>query len=371
MIGKKLIHRTSDGVRIPGTWRHAFICNGGRYFLTDLFIYADGLVDCWELVTLDAFEEKLRRGWVATSYEDGASASVHRLASWEFAGARSWTTPELVLAEVRDTIDQLNGRPDSTDRCLTAVDAFLADRTEEHREAARRAYLAIPETSRTFALGDMDRGDGPLRALVAGPGGLFEDRPDEPVDQAEYDEALAYFEERARWAAAPPRVPADGPAEGFAPTVRLALSFPQRRAEDPGTRALRCDYPAPIVVGGDTYLSVEHAYWASSVADPAGRAEVTGAESGALARRRAAELPRREGWEQARTAVMAGLMRAKFDQHPDLAAILLGTGDATVLCDDDSFYWGDNAGRGRNWAGRLLELVRSELRARESGIPVG
>ncbi|MFG2298994.1 NADAR family protein [Streptomyces sp. NPDC048603] len=368
MIGNRLIHRTADGVRIPGTWRHAFICNGGSYFLTDLFIYADGLVDCWELVTLDEFEEKLRRGWVATSYPDGADVSAHRLASWQFAEVHSRLTPELLLAEVRDTIDQLNGRPDSTDRCLAAVDVFLADRTEDHRAAARRAYLAIPETMRIYALRDMDSQDGPLQVLVAGPGGRTEDRPDEPVGQEEYDEALEYFEERAQWAAQPRRVPADGPAESFAPAVKLYQSFPQRREDEPGRRALRCDYPAPVVVDGTTYPSVEHAYWALSVADAAGRAEVAGAETGPQARQRAADLPRRQGWEQARNAVMARLMRAKFDQHPDLAAILLATGEATVLCDDDSDYWGDNGGRGRNWSGRLLELVRSELQARGHGI---
>ncbi|WP_374293264.1 hypothetical protein [Streptomyces olivochromogenes] len=33
--------------------------------------------------------------------------------------------------------------------------------------------------------------------------------------------------------------------------------------------------------------------------------------------------------------------------------------------DADSYFWGDNSGRGRNWMGRLLELVRSELHARQ------
>jgi hypothetical protein len=36
-----------DGERIEGTWRNAFIHSGGTYFLTDLQIYADGMVDCW------------------------------------------------------------------------------------------------------------------------------------------------------------------------------------------------------------------------------------------------------------------------------------------------------------------------------------
>jgi predicted NAD-dependent protein-ADP-ribosyltransferase YbiA (DUF1768 family) len=83
-----------------------------------------------------------------------------------------------------------------------------------------------------------------------------------------------------------------------------------------------------------------------------------------------AEAPRREGWEHARTAVMMQLLHAKYDQNPELAEVLLVTEDATVIYDDmNSAFWGDNAGRGRNWSGRLLELVRSELQARRRGIP--
>ena len=144
MIGSRTTHRVADGVRVPGTWRHAFIRNGGSYFLTDLFVYADGLVDCWGLVTLDGFAEKLRTGWVATDLEAGARVSAHEMAVWKFDEPHTWLTPELLLAEVRDTIDQLNGRPDSTDRCLAAVDAFLADRTEEKRADGPRGLPRHP-----------------------------------------------------------------------------------------------------------------------------------------------------------------------------------------------------------------------------------
>lgn len=65
MIGERITYRTADGIRVPGTWRHAFIRNGDHY-LTDLCVYADGLIDCWGLVTLDEFERKPRSGWVAT-----------------------------------------------------------------------------------------------------------------------------------------------------------------------------------------------------------------------------------------------------------------------------------------------------------------
>ncbi|GAP47416.1 predicted protein [Streptomyces azureus] len=62
--------------------------------------------------------------------------SAHEPAAWRFSEPRTRLTPELLLAEVRDTIDQLNGHPDSTDRCLAAVDGLLADRTEQNRPAA-------------------------------------------------------------------------------------------------------------------------------------------------------------------------------------------------------------------------------------------
>lgn len=370
MIGNRLTHRTADGVRIPGTWRHAFIRNGGEYFLTDLFIYADGIIDCWELVTVEDFEEKIRTGWVATSLPDGGEASAHDLAGWKFSEPHTWLTPDLLVAEVRDTIDQLNGRPDSTGRCLAAVDVFLADRTEENRAAAHAAFLAIPASKRRYALGDMDRKDWPLRVLVAGPGGQTYLPIDPPVTQEAYDSALEYFEERARWRAErPTRVPADGPVTAHAPAVKLDHSFPNKPVDDPGKRGLRSDYPAPITVEEVTYPSVAHAYWALSVGRPEARAAIVTADTAAAARKLAAATPRREGWEHARTAVMASLLQAKYDQHPELAEILLATDDATVIYDDmDSAFWGDNAGRGRNWTGRLLELVRSELHMRRAGI---
>ncbi|MFF0549948.1 NADAR family protein [Streptomyces sp. NPDC004311] len=370
MIGNRITHRTADGVRIPGTWRHAFIRNGGQYFLTDLFIYADGLIDCWGLVTVAEFEEKLRTGWVATSFPEGGEASAHELADWKFGEPESWITPELLVAEVRDTIDELNGRPDSTDRCLAAVDVFLADRTEENREAARAAFLAVPESQRRFALGDMDRKDWPLRVLVAGPGGRTYLEFDGTVTQEKYDGALAYFEERARWnTQRAGHVPADGPVTPHAPAIQLNHSYSGKRVADPGKRGLRHDYPAPITVADTAYPSVAHAYWALSVAEPESRHTIAAAENAPAARTLAAGLPRREDWEHVRTAVMTHLLRAKYDQHPELAEVLLATDDATVIYDDmNSAFWGDNSGQGRNWSGRLLELVRSELRMRGAGI---
>lgn len=80
----------------------------------------------------------------------------------------------MLLGEVRDDIDNLNGRPNSTRRCLAAVDVFRQQPTEANRTAVREAYAAIPKHLRRYALGDMDRKDFPLRVIVTGPGNQIE-----------------------------------------------------------------------------------------------------------------------------------------------------------------------------------------------------
>jgi predicted NAD-dependent protein-ADP-ribosyltransferase YbiA (DUF1768 family) len=67
-----------------------------------------------------------------------------------------------------------------------------------------------------------------------------------------------------------------------------------------------------------------------------------------------------------RLAGMHAILRAKFDQYPALADILVDTGDARIDYSIASPYWSDGK-HGRNWLGRLLELVRSEILARRAG----
>ncbi|WP_406376023.1 NADAR family protein [Streptomyces sp. NBC_00647] len=363
-------YRHVDGERIPGTTRHAFIRNGSDYYLTDLIVYADGLIDCWGLVGVADFEEKLRSGWVATTLEQGARASIHHVASWRFDAPESWVTPEMLLGEVRDTIDELNGRPDSTERCREAADTYLADPTEERRRHLFDAYLAIPEHLRHYALGDMDNKDRPLQVLAVGVGGRMP-RGGEAVTEKMHASALAYFarhgELRTEQEA---RTEIFGPAEPVAPAVRLAHTvFPEGWPDDPGLLALRNEYPCRIQARGVEYPDVERAYLALSTDDETRQQAVLAAENNYAARRTAEAAPPRPGWGQARLAVMAELMRAKYAQHPALAELLLSTGDATILYSTaDSYYWSEGGQRGRNWAGRLLELIRGELAAEAAGI---
>ena len=85
------------------------------------------------------------------------------------------------------------------------------------------------------------------------------------------------------------------------------------------------------------------------------------------------KLPLRRDWESVKDQIMLEVVRAKFTQHEDLKAILLGTGDAKLVehTTNDS-YWGDGGdGSGKNRLGQLLMRVRDELRAAETNQPPG
>jgi predicted NAD-dependent protein-ADP-ribosyltransferase YbiA (DUF1768 family) len=369
-----------EGDRVEGTWRPIFIRNGG-YHLTELFIYADGAIHCWEWVDLDGLRRKIEEGWVATSLKPGDRASVHHLATWRFEDPHLWISAEELIGEVADEIDQLNGRPDSTDRCMQALDRYLRSRTEDDRLALREAYEAIPGHLRTYALGDMDYGDAPLSVLAARVGepvGYLRNLGDEEVVTEELRQrAFAYFADRdhhiAEYEDTRRQRPADGPEDADAPPVHLQeVVFPKGWPDDPGVLALRNEYPAPITVAGLTYPTVTHAYWALSTTDDQTAGRIRSAERPYAAKQLGKAAPRRDGWTQARVAVMASLLRAKFDQHPGLADTLLTTGDGRIRYTGmDSPYWiskGD--GGGRNWIGRLLEVARSELAAHRAGLPL-
>src|SRR5262249_17434634 len=80
---------------------------------------------------------------------------------------------------------------------------------------------------------------------------------------------------------------------------------------------------------------------------------------------RSRKLPLRRDWEVVKDQGMLEALRAKFMQHDELRAVLLGTGDAALVehTVNDS-YWGDGGdGSGSNRLGQLLMRVREELRA--------
>lgn len=355
-------YRIVDGERIEGSWRHIFIKNGGTYHLSALKVYADGMINCWGLVDFTTFQQKVASGWVATDLPQGAQASAFELGNWCFDQPWSALTPHLLIAEVADEIEHLAGRPTSEDRCIAALDRYLDEMSEDNLAALRDAYHAVPEHLRIFLLGDQDAKDWPLRVLITPVGSFvspeYIDEHEKPVQEADHEGALAYFrqrrEEKQRWEATPP------PWEDDAVSSPSVVRFDKH---DGGHPYLSNDYPAPILIDGQTYPTVEHAYWALATSGPDARERSTNVPTARDARKLGQAAQLRPDWNIVRLAVMSRLVREKFRQHPDLAARLIATGDGRLINSVDisgSRYWGGSR-EGRNWLGRILELVRAEL----------
>lgn len=128
--------------------------------------------------------------------------------------------------------------------------------------------------------------------------------------------------------------------------------------------------------------TVEHAYQALKAAGSVDFAAVLAATTAAKARELGRAVECRPNWDALRIAIMRALIKAKFDQHAELAARLHLTGDRDLV---EGNTWGDKfwgaveteqaAGApiaaqfngvkfvGENWLGKILMERRAVLRA--------
>lgn len=290
----------------------------------------------------------------------GARASAHEVASWTFTNVQSRVSAEEPFAEVVDRIESLNNRPDSSDRCLDALDAYLADETEANRQLRADAFEAIPDHRKSYILGDMDAREWPILVLITPVGS---DLAGEVVTEERRAEALEYFAERAalREKSADRTLP-------VAAAVVVPGSFHHKGWPDPpGILALHNQYPAPLQIGDVTYPTVEHAYWALRTTDGAVRNAVLAETNPYGLPRISAESPARDGWDSSLQATITQLLRAKFQQHEALAQELLATGEGRIVFQATGFSDAYEYNSRRHLIGRVLEAVRAEQRAWRSG----
>lgn len=140
-------------------------------------------------------------------------------------------------------------------------------------------------------------------------------------------------------------------------------------------------HPAKIIVDGEEWKTAEHYYQSRKSIDPdyvqaireaisPGHAKQLGAPPAAPRKvsgqswfRRQGKAPRAD-WHEVKLDIMRRTDWAKFSQHPELAAILMATGDAELVEDSPREpYWGVGPdGNGFNWAGKVLMEVRDRLR---------
>jgi ribA/ribD-fused uncharacterized protein len=122
-------------------------------------------------------------------------------------------------------------------------------------------------------------------------------------------------------------------------------------------------FSCTVIVGGDLYPSVEHAFQALKAVREADRVSIQRADSPAIAKRMGKQVRKRPDWDEVRVQFMLDCLHAKFND-PELRRALLATGDEILV---EGNWWGDKFwgvcdNEGENWLGQLLMHVRWEIR---------
>lgn len=125
-------------------------------------------------------------------------------------------------------------------------------------------------------------------------------------------------------------------------------------------------YEADVTYQGLTFHSNEAAFQAQKATNEVIRASFCD-KSASDAKRLGRNIVLRRDWDDVKVSVMKDLVEAKFDQHPELAARLLATGDAYL---EEGNTWGDRVwgtvnGSGRNLLGQILMETREKIREKE------
>lgn len=125
-------------------------------------------------------------------------------------------------------------------------------------------------------------------------------------------------------------------------------------------------WPAPIALDGISWPTTEHYFMAQKTKDRRERDRIRRARTPRRAKELGREVRLRRGWDGMKFEVMLRANRAKFEQHADLADLLLSTGDRRIHEDCDDPWWGGGPHfpHGRDMLGKVLMRVRDELRDR-------
>lgn len=124
--------------------------------------------------------------------------------------------------------------------------------------------------------------------------------------------------------------------------------------------------PHGIEMDGKWYPTIEHYFQAMKFPGHEQAEKIRLAKSPAIAKKlgRTRDVALRSDWEEVKIEVMRNAVRKKFETHAALKEMLLATGDEPLIeAAPMDYFWGrGKSGSGQNWLGKVLMVVREELR---------
>lgn len=94
--------KTLEGLCIPA------VIHNGHYYFTDIEVYENGRVECWNFEDFEHFKKNVEEGWVSTSIPDNEQIRIHGLGNWTITNGQ-WIFSEKTFIEYAlDVVKQLN-----------------------------------------------------------------------------------------------------------------------------------------------------------------------------------------------------------------------------------------------------------------------
>lgn len=122
-------------------------------------------------------------------------------------------------------------------------------------------------------------------------------------------------------------------------------------------------YECDVCYEGIIFSSAEAAFQAAKCADKDEMYSFIGL-NGYEAKRKGRTVKLRKDWNDKRVEIMYDIVKSKFTLNPSLRIKLLNTGDKKLIEGNTwgDTFWGVCNGVGKNYLGKILMKVRSELR---------
>lgn len=93
---------TFEGFSIPG------IIHNMQYHFTDIQVYCDGLISCWEMVDLPMLKDKINEGWIVTKIPNGEAISIFNLGLWYIEQGEWEHSKESLYEFIHSLVKRLN-----------------------------------------------------------------------------------------------------------------------------------------------------------------------------------------------------------------------------------------------------------------------
>lgn len=163
---EKIYRELKTGELVKGIGLPAFIHNF-QYHCVLIKIYEDGLINCWKNFDFEGFVEKVRSGWIVTKLPKGAKISRHHSFYGKTDDLTTYVEEEEFIKEVRDTLDELQGKSTSSERCRISLLQYLDEPSESNKQALEKEYNSVPKHLKRYVLHDMDSKDNAIRRILA------------------------------------------------------------------------------------------------------------------------------------------------------------------------------------------------------------